>query len=101
MAEELKKVTDTVAPSTDKADKAEKKKAKKKSNKPSLWTRIKNFFRSYKAEIKKIAWARPKSVCMNALLVIVCMIVVAAVIALLDFIFQHALSGLTGLIAHL
>ena len=103
MAEELKdtKVTDTAAaPSTAKAAKADKK-AKKKSNKPSLWARIKNFFRSYKAEIKKIAWARPKSVFANTLLVIVCMIIVAAVIALLDFIFQHALSGLTDLIAHL
>ncbi|MCQ2423721.1 MAG: preprotein translocase subunit SecE [Clostridia bacterium] len=100
MAEELKdtKVVDTAAPSDKKADKA---KDKKKSNKPSLWSRIKTFFRSYKAEMKKIVWSRPKQVFANTLLVLVCMIAVAAVIALLDFLFQHALSGLTSLIAHL
>ncbi len=94
MADIEKKNAEKDAPS-----KAERKAAdKKKSDKPSVGARIKNFFRSYKAELKKITWATPKEVFRNTLLVIVCMIFVAAVIALLDFLFQHALSGIVALV---
>lgn len=96
MAEEIKNTTneENSAPSKD----AKAEKSKKKSDKPSLGSRIKTFFRSYKSEIRKITWESPKEVFRNTLLVIVCMVIVAALIALLDFLFQHALSGLTTLI---
>ena len=99
-----KKTEAAVADSSEKASKAARKAAEegvkksKKSDKPKLGQRIKNWFRTYKSELKKIVWASWPDVLRNTGLVLVCMIAIAAVIALLDFGFQHALSGLTSLI---
>ena len=67
-----------------KNDKPEKKKAKG----PSVWARIASWFRSVKAEMKKIVWASPKSVLSNTIMVLVALIAFAVVVGLLDVIFS-------------
>ena len=86
------------APAAKKADKAAKKSKKKASGKKSLGSRIADWFRTYKAEVKKIAWTQPKELSLSTVLVLVCMIVIAAIIALLDFLFNKSLSALTSLV---
>ncbi len=68
--------------------KVENKPEKKKAKGPSVWARIASWFRSVKAEMKKIVWASPKSVLSNALMVLAAVIVFAVVVGLLDVIFS-------------
>ena len=63
---------------------AEKKPEKKKANGPSIWARMAAWFRSVKAELKKIVWATPKSVLANTVMVLVTVVLCAAVIGVLD-----------------
>ena len=93
MADIEKKTTDAEAP----AKKAEAKKAKK-SDKESVGKRIAGWFRSLKSEMGKISWSSPKSVFHSSLMVIVSIVVVAAVIALLDYVFAAGIVGLNRLI---
>lgn len=90
--------TETPAP----AEKAEVKTAKpekaKKSDKESVGKRIAGWFRSCKAEMKKIVWASPKTVLHNSVMVIITIVVVAAVIALLDYVFSAGIVGLNRII---
>ena len=79
------------------AEKA-KKEGKAKSDKPSVPSRIAAWFRSCKAEMKKIVWAGPKSVVKNSVMVIITIAVVALVIALLDFVFAQGITGLNEII---
>ena len=57
-------------------NKAEDKKPVKK-DKPSIWQRIKNYFKGLKSEWKKISWANWKSVRTNTIIVLVVVIVIA------------------------
>ncbi len=82
---------------TDKQD--EKTKADKpKSDKPSVWERAKAWFKSVKAECKKINWASRKSVQQNSLIVIVCVIIFSIALGILDYCFSGAIVGLSRLI---
>ena len=54
-----------------KANNPETKNVKKKSDKPSLWSRIKSFARSIKSEVKKISWSPWTDVRKNTLVVVV------------------------------
>ncbi len=72
-----------------------------KENKPSFAQRLASvgkkigtWFRSIKSECKKISWASWKSVRSNSLIVIVFVIILSAVLALLDYTFKGAISGL-------
>ncbi|MBO5195935.1 MAG: preprotein translocase subunit SecE [Clostridia bacterium] len=67
---------------------AEKKPEKKKAKGPSVWARIAAWFRSVKAEMKKIVWESPKAVLYNTVMVLVALVVFAVVIGLLDAIFS-------------
>lgn len=64
------------------------KSPKAKSKKPSLGSRIAAWFRSVKAEMKKIVWASFKSVRSNTLMVAVVVIIFAAAIGIVDLIFS-------------
>lgn len=74
-----------------------KKSEKAKSDKPSTWERIKAWFRSVKSECKKINWASWKSVRSNSIVVIVCVVIFSAVLAILDYCFSGAIVGLSRL----
>ena len=93
-AEKTEKVEETV-----KADKKASKPAKaKKSDKPSVPSRIAAWFRSCKSEMKKISWSSPKTVLHNSIMVIITIVVVALVIALLDYVFSAGIVGLNRII---
>ena len=65
-----------------------------KETKPSVWSRIGKWFKSLKSEFKKISWASWKSVRSNSIIVIVCVIIFSAVLAILDLGFSEAIRGL-------
>lgn len=92
MAEEKK--TDVQKTDDKKAAKVEKP----KSDKPSFWERTKAWFRSVKAECKKISWANWKTVKSNSLIVIVCVVIFSIVLGILDYCFSQAIGGLARLI---
>ena len=60
----------------------------KKAKGPSVWARMAAWFRSVKAEMKKIVWESPKAVMTNTIMVLVAIVVFAAVIGVLDVIFS-------------
>ena len=75
----------------EKETKAVKAPKKEKSNKPSLFSRIAAWFRSCKAEMKKITWATWSNVKTNTIMVLITIIVLSAVIGLVDFIFSQGI----------
>ena len=77
-----------------KANNPETKKVKKKSDKPSLWSRIKSFARSVKSEVKKISWSPWTDVRKNTFVVVVVIAVCAIALAIVDYVF---LQGITAL----
>ena len=74
--------------------KTETQKAPKETN-PSACKRLCTWFKSLKSECKKISWASWKSVRSNSIIVIVCVIIFSAVLAILDLAFNGAISGLS------
>lgn len=71
---------------------------KPKSDKPSIWKRIGAWFKSLKSECKKISWASWKSVRTNTIIVLVCIVIFAVAIGILDYLFSGAIQGLNGLV---
>ena len=69
---------------------AEKEKVK-------FFTRVGNFFRGIKGEIKKIVWQPWKQVKKNTAVVLVVVIACAIIIGVLDFTFSEGLVLLQGL----
>lgn len=73
-------------------EKAEKKAPKKaKKDKPSFFSKIAAWFRSCKAEMKKIVWTGWPTVRSNTLMVLVTIIVISAVIGLVDVLFSQSI----------
>lgn len=64
----------------------------KQNNKFGIW--LKNFFKDYKSEIKKITWPSREITIKSTIVVLVCLLVCASVISLLDF----GLGKLVGVI---
>ena len=82
-------------------EKLETKAAEKKSKKakgPSIWARIAAWFRSVKAEMKKIVWASPKSVLSNTWMVLAAVVIFAVAIGLVDVIFSKFIYILSVII---
>ena len=69
-----------------------------KEKKPSIWKRLSAWFKSLRAEAKKISWASFKSVRYNSIVVIVGVVICSIVIGLLDYGFSAAIVGLSRLI---
>ena len=82
MAEKEKKV----AKVANKPAKSEKKKG-----------RLKDAWRGFKSELKKIVWPTGKQTFKNLLVVLVVMIISALLIALLDYAFANGMTALTKL----
>ena len=79
MAEKEKKVAEPVA----KPQKPEKKKG-----------RIKDAWRGFKSETKKIVWPTWKQVLKNTLVVLVIVVICAIMIGALDYTFSHGIMAL-------
>lgn len=75
-----------------------KKPAKVKKDKPSLGSRIAAWFKSCKAEMKKIVWASWSSVKNNTVMVLVTIIAVGLVIGLVDLLFSQGIVILSILL---
>ena len=71
---------------------------KTKAKKPSFFSRIAAWFRTTRAELKKIVWTPRKVVLKNTTLVLVAMVLLGAVIGGLDALFQYAIYGLGKII---
>ena len=78
-----------------KANNPETKPVKKKSDKPSLWSRIKSWMRSIKSEVKKISWSPWSDVRKNTFVVVVVIVACAIALAAIDFVFSQGI-GLLG-----
>ena len=78
-----------------KANNPETKSVKKKSDKPSLWSRIKSWMRSIKSEVKKISWSPWSDVRKNTFVVVVVIVACAIALAAIDFVFSQGI-GLLG-----
>ena len=84
MADQEKKVAETEAKSV------KPKKEKKKG-------RLKEAWRGFKSEVKKIVWPSWKQVLKNAFVVIVVVVVCAIMIGALDYAFSQGIIALTKL----
>ena len=84
MADQEKKVAETEAKTL------KPKKEKKKG-------RLKEAWRGFKSEVKKIVWPSRKQVFKNTLVVIVVVVICAIVIAALDYAFSQGIIALTDL----
>ena len=77
------------------------KKVAKTENKPAKpekkQGRIKEAWRGFKSELKKIVWPTGKQTFKNLLVVLVVIIVSALLIALLDYAFANGMTALTKL----
>ncbi len=80
------------------ASKKENKPEKVKKDKPSLFSRIVAWFKSCKSEMKKVVWASWSNVWSNTVMVLVCIIVVAAALGAVDYIFNQGINLLNILI---
>ena len=85
MAEKEKKVA--------KAENKPAKPAKKEKKKG----RIKEAWRGFKSEVKKIVWPTGKQTFKNLLVVLIVIIISALLIALLDYAFANGMTALTKL----
>ena len=86
MADKEKKVAETEK----KASKPKKKKGK-----------IKEAWRGFKSEVKKIVWPSAKQVTKNTAVVLLIVVICGIAIIALDFAFSRGLMGLTELITKL
>lgn len=69
-----------------------------KTAKPAVKTAGKfNFFKSVKAEFKKISWPDKDSLLKQSVAVVCISVVLGAVIAVLDFLIQYGVEFLTSL----
>ena len=102
-AEALETADEAVAESEENAEQAKndsatktEKKSKKAEDKPGffkrLGARLKKFWKNYKSELKKITWYSRKQTFASTLLVLVCVVVSAAVIGVLDWGFSNLIQ---------
>ena len=92
MAENEKKVPETAEASKEEAKVVKKDAKSKKDKKPS---RVIAWFRTTKAELKKISWTPKKTVIKNTVIALSGMVGLGAVIAILDFLFTRAIGALS------
>ncbi|MGN1328189.1 MAG: preprotein translocase subunit SecE [Eubacterium sp.] len=96
MAEEKKTSKNAEKTEDKKADKANKSKAKKKSRK-NPFKSIASFFKSVKAEGKKVVWANGKDVLKNTIIVLVVVFIVGICIYGVDSLLSLGMKGIKNL----
>ena len=62
--------------------------------KKKFFSRIAEWFRGMKSELKKVVWPTPKQVLKNTLIVIACVLVVGIFIWMFDFVAAEGISAL-------
>ena len=77
--------------STEKPEKPEKVKKEKKKG------RLKEAWRGFKSEVKKIVWPSGKQTFKNFFVVLVVLVICAILIGVLDYAFANGMSALTKL----
>ena len=63
------------------------------------WGKVSRYFRELRSELKKVVWPTPKQVLKNALVVLVCVLVVGLFIWLFDSVAQLIIDALIS-VAH-
>ena len=58
------------------------------------WAGIRRYFRELRSELKKVVWPTPQQVLKNALVVLVCVLVVGVFIWLFDYVAQFLINAL-------
>ena len=86
----------TAAEETKESSKPVEKKAKAK--KPNFFKRLGKFFKDTAGEMKKVVWTPKAEVFKNTKLVIATVVVVAVIIAVLDFGSSWIINSIAGLI---
>ena len=61
------------------------------------WGAVCRYFRELKSELKKVVWPTPEQVLKNALIVVVCVLVVGAFIWVFDLVAGTLINCLIGL----
>ncbi len=61
------------------------------------WGKICRYFRELKSELKKVVWSTPKQVLKNALIVVVCVLVVGVFVWAFDLVADTLIVGLIDL----
>ncbi len=61
------------------------------------WGGICRYFRELKSELKKVVWTTPKQVLKNALIVVVCVLIVGVFVWAFDFVAGALITGLQKL----
>ena len=80
---------------TEKVEKPEKVKKEKKKG------RVKEAWRGFKSETKKIVWPTWKQVAKNTLVVLIVVVIFVVLIGILDYAFSHGMQALTELFGKL
>lgn len=80
-----------------KAEKADKAKDKKKKSRKNPFKSIASFFKSVKAEGKKVVWANGKDVLKNTVIVLVVVIIAGLAIYGVDTVLSLGMKGLKNL----
>lgn len=80
-----------------KSEKADKAKDKKKKSKKNPFKSIASFFKSVRAEGKKVVWAEAKDVLRNTIIVLVVVTIVGACIYGVDTLLSLGMKGIKNL----
>lgn len=83
--------------SVEAAKKASKPKKPAKKNKKPLGERIRNFFRVYKSELRKITWTPKEQVRKNSTVVFIVVVISAVLLGVLDLVFSKGITALATL----
>ena len=75
--------------------------AKKKNWFVRAWSGICRYFRELKSELKKVVWPTLPQVLKNALIVVLCVLVVGVFIWVFDYVAGLGINGLRGLVENL
>ena len=67
--------------------------------KVSFGEKVKNFFRGFRGEFKKIVWYPWNMVRKNSIIVIIAIVIIGVIVALLDLAFSSGIIGLGKLIS--
>ena len=72
-------------------------KSNTKKNKKPLGERIRNFFRVYKSELRKITWTPKEQVRKNSTVVFIVVVISAVLLGVLDLVFSKGITALATL----
>jgi len=90
-------VSDTSTHTADSSDSGKpSKKGKQKSGKPNVFARMSRFVREVIAELRKVIWPTRKELITYTGVVLVFVLIMAGIVALLDFVFTQGVLAVFG-----